>query len=141
MSRRKTANTSGAPGTRPLRVGEEIRHALAAVFGRDELRDPALAGRAITVSEVRVSPDLLQATVFVTPLGGGDVAAIVKALNHAAPFLRGQVVKAVKLRRAPELRFVPDTSFDYAQRIDDALRDPAVKRDVGPGGSSDESEA
>lgn len=115
-----------------MRVGEEIRHALASIFSRGELRDPALAGQSITVSEVRVSPDLLQATVFVTPLGGGDIARIVAALNHAAPFLRGQVVKAVKLRRAPELSFAPDMSFDYARRIDEALRAPAVQRDVGP---------
>lgn len=131
MPRRKSSPAStGAPSTRPLRVGEEIRHALAAVFGRGELRDPALVGQSITVSEVRVSPDLMRATVFVTPLGGGDITGVVAALNRAAPFLRGQVVKAVKLRRAPELGFVPDTSFDYARRIEDALRDPTVRRDL-----------
>jgi ribosome-binding factor A len=125
-----------------LRVGEEIRHVLAAVFGRGELRDPALVGQSITVSEVRVAPDLMRATVFVTPLGGGDIAAVVAALNRAAPFLRGQVAKAVKLRRAPELGFVPDTSFDYARRIEDVLRDPAVRRDLEPpaGGRSDDTE-
>src|SRR5271170_4142560 len=103
MSRRNkpAASTSGPPGTRPLRVGEEIRHALALIFARNELRDPVLAGQSLTVSEVRVSPDLLQATVFVTPLGGGDRPEVVAGLNRAAPFLRGQVVKAVKLRRAP----------------------------------------
>ncbi len=122
---------AAAPGTRPLRVGEEIRHALAAVLGRGELRDPALAGRSITVSEVRVSPDLTHATAFVTPLGGGDVDAVVAALRRAAPYLRVQVAKAVKLRRAPEIAFAADTSFDYASRIDEALRAPEVQRDVG----------
>ena len=137
MARRKPpASASGAPGTRPLRVGEEIRHALAAVLARGELRDSALAGQSITVSEVRVSPDLMRATAFVTPLGGGDVHRVVAALNRAAPFLRSQVVKAVKLRRAPELGFVPDTSFDYASRIDEALRDPAVRRDIVPDGET-----
>lgn len=141
MPRRKPSASSATPGTRPLRVGEEIRHALAAILGRGELRDPALAGRSITVSEVRVSPDLMRATAFVTPLGGGDIADIVAALNRAAPFLRSQVVKAVKLRRAPELGFAPDTSFDYAQRIEEALHDPAVRRDVDrPADDDDEPE-
>src|SRR5690242_19592581 len=141
MPRRKPS-TPGSPSTRPLRVGEEIRHALAEILARGELRDPALAGRSITVSEVRVSPDLMRATVFVTPLGGGDAAGVVKALNHAAPFLRGQVVKAVKLRRAPDLSFTPDMSFDYAQRIEDALRAPAVRRDIDhpAGDDSDDAE-
>jgi ribosome-binding factor A len=131
MPRRKPSSPKlGAPSTRPLRVGEEIRHVLASILGRGELRDPALAGQSITVSEVRIAPDLMRATVFVTPLGGGDVAGVVAALNRAAPFLRGQIAKAVKLRRAPELGFVPDTSFDYARRIEEALRDPAVRRDV-----------
>jgi len=133
MARQKRSRGSaatGTPSTRPLRVGEEIRHALASILGRGELRDPVLAGQSITVSEVRVAPDLMRATVFVTPLGGGDIAGVVAALNRAAPFLRAQVVKAVQLRRAPELGFVPDTSFDYAHRIEEALRDPAVRRDV-----------
>ena len=135
MARRKGSSArkeGGAPppGTRPLRVGEEIRHALSAIFARGELRDPELTGASITVTEVRVSPDLMQATAFVAPLGGGDVDKIVSALHRAAPYLRGQVVKAVKLRRAPNLGFVPDTSFDYASRIDAALRQPTVRRDT-----------
>jgi ribosome-binding factor A len=134
MARRKRSADrdplGAAVGTRPLRVGEEIRHALSAIFTRGELRDPELAGLSITVSEVRVSPDLMRATAFVVPLGGGDVAAVVSALHRAAPFLRGEVAKAVKLRRAPELAFAPDTSFDYASRIDAALRQPSVRRDT-----------
>ena len=137
MPRRKpSAKKTGTPSTRPLRVGEEIRHALASILGRGELRDPALAGQSITVSEVRVAPDLMRATVFVTPLGGGDISAVVAALNRAAPFLRSQIAKAVLLRRAPELGFAPDTSFDYASRIDEALRDPAVRRDIVPDGEN-----
>lgn len=142
MSRRKSPRKDSgaapaAPGTRPLRVGEEIRHALAAVLARGELRDPDLAGVAITVTEVRVSPDLMRATAFVTPLGGGEIDKIVAALHRAAPYLRGQIVKAVKLRRAPEIGFAPDTSFDYASRIDAKLRDPAVRRDIPDGSTSD----
>ncbi len=129
-SARKKEGGAAPPGTRPLRVGEEIRHALSAVFARGELRDPELADLSITVTEVRVSPDLLQATAFVAPLGGGDIDKIVAALHRAAPYIRGQVVKAVKLRRAPNLGFVPDTSFDYASRIDAALRQPTVRRDT-----------
>ena len=117
-------------GMRPLRVGEAIRHALSSIFARGELRDPELAGISITVSEVRVSPDLMKATAFVAPLGGGDVDTVVAALHRAAPYIRGQVVKEVKLRRAPDLSFVPDTSFDYASRIDTALRQPSVRRDT-----------
>ncbi len=133
MPRRKPSPKDAAhavPSTRPLRVGEEIRHALAAILSRGELHDPVLAGRSITVSEVRVSPDLLNATAFVTPLGGGDLDAVMKALKRAAPYLRREVVKAVKLRRAPELSFQPDTSFDYAKRIGEALREPQVTRDL-----------
>jgi ribosome-binding factor A len=134
MPRRKRSaakDTDGAPvGMRPLRVGEAIRHALSAIFARGELRDPDLAGVSITVSEVRVSPDLMKATAFVAPLGGGDVDTVVAALHRAAPYIRGQVVREVELRRAPELSFVPDTSFDYASRIDAALRQPTVRRDT-----------
>lgn len=145
-SRKAAGAATASPGTRPLRVGEEIRHALAAILARGELRDPELAGIAITVTEVRVTPDLMRATAFVTPLGGGDIGLIVKALHRAAPYLRGQIVKAVKLRRAPELGFAPDTSFDYASRIDAALRDPTVRRDIpddagpdGPGSDGEET--
>ena len=106
------------------------------LFRSGELRDPELAGVSVTVTEVRVSPDLLQATAFVAPLGGGDIDKIVAALHRAAPYIRGQVVKAVKLRRAPELSFQPDTSFDYANRIETALRDPAVRRDLDDGETS-----
>jgi len=132
MPRRKPSRSAadGPPSTRPLRVGEEIRHVLAAILARGDLHDPDLVGRSITVSEVRVSPDLMQATAYVTQLGGGDMETLLKALKRAAPYLRRAVVKEVKLRRAPELAFAADTSFDYANRIDTALRDPAVRRDL-----------
>ena len=143
MARRKPRGSKDAiptPGTRPLRVGEAIRHSLAGILARGDLRDPVLAGVSITVSEVRVTPDLMRATAFVTPLGGGAVDEIVKALHRAAPYLRGQVIRDVKLRRAPELAFVPDTSFDYANRIDAALRAPEVRRDLGPSAGGPDGE-
>lgn len=119
-----------APSQRQLRVGEELRHALAALFQRGDFHDPELQSLRITVTEVRVSPDLSNATAFVTPLGGGHVDEALAALRRAAPFLRGQVARAVKLRHAPTLSFEADTSFDYASRIDSILHSPDVARDL-----------
>jgi len=107
---------------------------LAAILARGELRDPGLSGVSVTVSEVRVTPDLLHATAFVAPLGGGDMDELLKALKRASPYLRREVIKAVQLRRAPEIDFAADTSFDYAKRIDAVLRDPSVRRDLGDDG-------
>ena len=109
--------TTKKPGQRPLRVGEELRHVLAQILERGELRDPDLAGAVVTVTEVRMSPDLRNATVFVSSLGGIDNAKIVPALRRAAPFLRRRVADTVQLRYAPNLRIELDTSFDYAQLI------------------------
>lgn len=119
-----------APSQRQLRVGEELRHALAALFQRGDFHDPELQNLRITVTEVRVSPDLSNATAFVTPLGGGHVDEALAALRRAAPFLRGQVARAVKLRHAPTFSFEADTSFDYASRIDNILHSPDVARDL-----------
>ncbi|WP_114860365.1 30S ribosome-binding factor RbfA [Azospirillum brasilense] len=129
---RKKHDLAGKPPSqRQLRVGEEIRHALADLFRRGDFHDPELADLNVTVTEVRISPDLRNATVFVTPLGGGAMDETLTALRRAAPFLRGQVARAVNLRHAPTLSFEADTSFDYAGRIDDILHSPAVARDVG----------
>jgi ribosome-binding factor A len=108
-----------------------VRHALVEVFARGHVRDPDLAEVSLTVSEVRMSPDLRQATAFVLPLGGGDAATILKALKRAAPYLRGEVARLVDLRYAPELRFLIDTSFDTAGRISTVLAQPEVQRDLG----------
>jgi ribosome-binding factor A len=115
---------------RQLRVGEELRHIIAEVIGRGDLRDPDLAGRSITVSEVRVSPDMRNATVFVLPLGGGDEDIIVAALERAAPYLRGEVGRKLQLKYLPQLSFLRDISFDTAGEIDKLLADPAVARDL-----------
>ncbi|HYC05919.1 MAG TPA: 30S ribosome-binding factor RbfA [Azospirillaceae bacterium] len=129
-SKRDTAQRAGkAPSQRQLRVGEEIRHVLADVFRRGEFRDPELMDLNVTVSEVRISPDLKNATAFVMPLGG-EKRELVAALNRASAFLRSQVAKEMRLPYAPRLSFQVDTSFDYAQRIDDILHRPDVARDL-----------
>lgn len=120
-----------APSQRQLRVAEEIRHVLAGVFLRGEIRDPELSDVAITVTEVRIGPDLKQATAFVTRLGRSDIAEKLPALRRAAPFLRGIVAKALRLRVAPDLSFQADTSIDYAMHVDALLRAPDVARDLG----------
>lgn len=118
------------PSQRQLRVGEELRHAVAAVIERGDFRDPDLQGRAITVTEVRVSPDLRAATVFVVPLGGGEVASILAGLKRAKAYLRHEIARAVDLRTVPDLWFQADTSFDEASRIDRLLNSPQVRRDL-----------
>ncbi len=121
-----------APSQRQLRVGEEIRHALAAVFQRGDFRDPALQDLTVTVTEVRISPDLNNATAFVTTLGGGNMEEALAALRRARAFLRSQIARAVNLRHAPNLFFEADTSFDYAGRIGTILHSPEVARDLLP---------
>ncbi len=120
-----------APGQRQLRVGEEVRHVLAAVLARGELRDPVLAGRSITVTQVRISADLRQATAFVMPLGGGQESAeILEALNRAGPFLSHEVGRRLAIKYIPALRFELDSVFDEADRIASLLRNPRVARDL-----------
>ncbi|HUB97224.1 MAG TPA: 30S ribosome-binding factor RbfA [Stellaceae bacterium] len=120
-------------GQRPLRVGEELRHALARVFERGELHDPDLAGATVTVTEVRVSPDLRRATAYVMPLGGARQAEVMVALRRSAPFLRRAIGRSVTLRLVPDLAFELDTAFDHAHSISAALRRPEVERDLAPG--------
>ena len=120
-----------APTQRQLRVAEEIRHVLAGVFARGEIRDPDLADVLITVTEVRISPDLKQATAFVTRLGRSDIGEKLPALRRAAPFLRAQLARALRLRDAPEVHFQADTSLDYAMHINALLHAPEVARDIG----------
>ncbi len=127
MSRNQGAK---APSQRQLRVGEEIRHALAEVLERGEIRDPDVAARPITITEVRVSPDLRNATVFAVPLGGGDTGSMLAGLKRVRPYLRHELSRRLRLRVVPDLSFQPDTSFDVAGRIDALLRNPEVRRDL-----------
>jgi ribosome-binding factor A len=118
------------PSQRQLRVAEEIRHVLASALMRGELRDPALMDVSVTISEVRISPDLKNATVFSLPLGGAKVDDVLKGLNRSAPFLRSQVGAAMQLRHVPTLTFVEDKSFDAAHHIEELLKSEKVARDL-----------
>ena len=118
------------PSQRQLRVAEEIRHVLAGLFERRDFRDPELADAEITVTEVRVGPDLKHAVAFISRLGRSDVDALLPALQRATSFLRGQVARALRLKFAPELTFQPDHALDYAAKIDRLLHIPEVARDL-----------
>ena len=116
-----SVNRSRAPSQRQLRVGELLREALTNTFARAPIRDPALSGTPITVTEVRLSPNLKQARIFVMPLGGREGDEIVEALKRAAPYLRYEVARRVKLKFAPALTFELDRSFDESRHIDELL--------------------
>lgn len=131
--RAQGARGGRAPSQRQLRVGEEIRHALAQMVTQTEFRDPDLVGQSITVTEVKVSPDLRNATVFVTPLVG-DAETVVPALQRASSYVRGQLARAVKLRHTPSLKFEYDGSFDQAEHIGSVLQKPDVERDLADEG-------
>jgi ribosome-binding factor A len=126
---KRAANDAG-PTQRQLRVAEEIRHVLAGLFARGGFRDPELADAQVTVTEVRTTPDLKHATVFVARLGRRDIDALLPALARVAPFLRSQVAKSVRLRATPELHFHADTALDYAMEIDRLMHRPEVARDL-----------
>ncbi|WP_370636384.1 30S ribosome-binding factor RbfA [Komagataeibacter sp. FNDCR2] len=121
---------ASGPSQRQLRVAEEVRRTLAEMFARIEFRDPELADVRITVTEVRISPDLKHATVFVARLGRSDVAELLPALKRVTPFLRTRLSHALRLRGVPDLHFQPDTALDYAMEVDNMLRQPEVKRDL-----------
>lgn len=133
-------STLQAPSQRQLRVGEEIRHVLARLFQRGALRDPALHDAVLTVTEVRVSPDLKHATAFVMPLGGRRADEIMAGLKRGASHLRRLVAQEVKLRVAPQIAFALDESFDEASRIEALLRRDDVARDL-PAPDGDPSKA
>jgi ribosome-binding factor A len=134
---RKPGKTSapGMPSQRQLRAGEIVRHALVEVLAREDLRDPDLTDVIITVGEVRCSPDLRRANVFVTPLGDDSDAGrqrLAAALMRASAFLRGRLGREVDLRFTPELNFIADRSYDEGVAIDRLLADPRVRKDIAP---------
>ncbi|MEZ5810461.1 MAG: 30S ribosome-binding factor RbfA [Rhizobiaceae bacterium] len=132
--------SSRGPSQRQLRVGEQVRHALAELIGRGDIRDDVLQHTVVSVSEVRMSPDLKIATAFVSPLGDGDGEAIVKALAKNAKFIRGRLTPMLRqMKYMPEFRFRLDTAFDNFDRIDQLLRSPEVARDLDhdDGGEAD----
>ena len=131
MSRKKTSRDSG-PGLsqRQLRVGELVRHAIAEMLARGDVRDPVLESHMITVPEVRMTADLRLATVYVMPLGGRDADTVIAAFERNKKYLRGEVAHRINLKFAPDIRFRIDDRFAEADRIDKLLHSPEVARDL-----------
>jgi ribosome-binding factor A len=138
MPRHHNKSSAAGGSQRQLRVGELVRHAMAEVLSQGSAHDPDLEGHIITVPEVRMSPDLKLATIYVMPLGGRDTDKVIAALERNKKFLRGEVARRVNLKFAPDVRFRVDDRFEEAERIEKLLRTPAVQRDLAP--DSHESE-
>jgi ribosome-binding factor A len=128
------------PSQRQLRAGELIRHALVEVLREEELQDEVMHGVSVTVTEVRLSPDLRHAQVFVEPLGGGHAREVVAALNRHAKFLRGRLGHGIDMKFTPDLKFVHDESFDEAARMARLFDDPRVREDLAKADDGDEEE-
>ncbi|MBX5155578.1 MULTISPECIES: 30S ribosome-binding factor RbfA [Rhizobium] len=132
-----TRSTSSAPSQRMLRVGEQVRAAITQVLQRGEVRDDVIEATVISISEVRMSPDLKMATAYVTPLGVSDHSIVIEALNRNARYIRGRLGQQLRqMKYMPEVRFRDDTSFDNYKKIDELLRSPEVQRDLD--GDNDE---
>ena len=129
-TRSATAHTAAGPSQRQLRAGELVRHALVEILREEPLADPALVEISVTLTEVRMSPDLRHALCFVMPLGGARQVEVVAALNRAARFLRGRLGHTVALKFTPDLKFVVDDSFAEAERINRLFDDPKIRRDL-----------
>jgi ribosome-binding factor A len=130
----KMARQHTTPETRSVRllkVGEQVRHVLSELLMRQEVHDEVLTAHSVSVTEVRMTPDLRQATVYVKPLLGADEDAVIKALRTNTAFFQREVAQRLKLKFAAKIRFMPDESFDEASRIDRLLSDPRVTRDLG----------
>jgi ribosome-binding factor A len=132
MPRHHKQNSAAGGSQRQLRVGETVRHAMADILSHGSVHDPDLEGHIITVPEVRMSPDLKLATIYVMPLGGRDTEIVIAALERNKKFLRGEVARRVNLKFSPDVRFRVDERFDEAERIEKLLRTPAVQKDLTP---------
>jgi ribosome-binding factor A len=130
MARQHQRTSDKTPSQRQLRAGELIRHALAEILARGEVHDPVIETHTITVPEVRVTPDLRLATIYVMPLGGRDTGEVLEALERNKRFLRGELAHRINMKFAPDIRFRIDERFDEAARIQKLLRTPEVKRDL-----------
>ncbi len=137
MSRAHHSN-AGAPSQRMLRVGELVRHAVAQMLSRGDINDHVLDKHVVTVSRVKMSPDLKLATIYVIPLGGQDEPEVLAALDRHKRFLRGEIAHEVNLKFAPEIRFRIDDTFDNVSRIDALLSSDRVKRDLADGDDAEE---
>jgi ribosome-binding factor A len=120
----------GEPSQRMLRVGELVRHTVSELLTRSAINDPVLEGQVVTVPDVRMSPDLKLATVFIMPLGGENVLAVLAALDRHKKFLRSEIARRVNLKFAPDVRFKTDQSFAYGAKIDALLESPKVRQDL-----------
>jgi ribosome-binding factor A len=129
----KKIETSDSKNVRSLRVGEQIRHALSDILSRGDVHDETLASHLVTITEVRMSPDLRHATVFAKPLLGADEEAVLKAMRTHTAYLQREVARRINLKYAAKLKFLGDESFDEGSHIDKLLRDPHVARDLTPG--------
>ena len=135
------SSRAGGSSQRQLRVGEQVRHALSEVLQRGEVRDDLLQAAVLSVSEVRMSPDLKIATAFVSPIGAADADAAVEALNRHARFIRGRLSPSLRqMKYMPEVRFRLDTSFDNFAKIDRLLKSPEVARDLDDGENRENEE-
>src|ERR1700719_4511115 len=132
MPRHHHKSSASGGSQRQLRVGETVRHAVAEILAHGDVHDPDLEGHIITVPEVRMSPDLKLATIYVMPLGGRDTDKVISALARNKRFLRGEIAHRVNLKFAPDIRFHIDDRFDEAERIEKLLRTPEVQRDLAP---------
>jgi ribosome-binding factor A len=121
----------GEPSQRMLRVAELIRHTMSELLIHSAAGDPVLEGQVVTIPEVRMSPDLKLATIYIMPLGGKNIADVLAALDRHKKHLRGENARRINLRFAPDIRFKADRSFDYGAKIDALLELPEVKRDLG----------
>jgi ribosome-binding factor A len=130
MTNRRSEKKSAGPSQRQLRVGELIRHALAGMLARGEIYDDVLASHLVTIPEVRMSPDLRLASIYVMPLGGKDVKPVLAALERNKKHIRGEIAHEVNLKFAPDIRFMADESFDEADRIDRLLASGKVRKDL-----------
>ena len=139
MASRRSDKSAG-PTQRQLRVAELIRHALSEMLTRGEIHDDVLAAHVVTVPEVRMSPDLRLATIYVMPLGGRDQGEVLAALERNKRFLRGEIAHRVNLKFAPDIRFRIDERFDEAERIEKLLRTPEVQRDLNKPDDGNEQE-
>jgi ribosome-binding factor A len=129
----RNTETPEGRSVRLLRVGEQVRHALSDILMRGEVHDETLAKHLVTITEVRMSPDLRHATVFVKPLLGKDEAVVLKALRTNTAYLQSEVARRVNTKYAAKLKFLPDESFDEGSHIDRILRSDKVARDLGGG--------
>jgi ribosome-binding factor A len=130
MPRQHRPSRDQTPSHRQLRVGETLRHALSEILSRDEIRDPDLNGVSVTITQVKPSPDMRHALVFCEPLGGKNAGKVIEALNRHRGFIRGLMGRLITLKFTPDLRFVEDTSFAEAEKIETILKSPRVQRDL-----------